>query len=145
MQDKTALEKALNDTELKEPLDQSIKAFEFACAIKERFTEGDAEAKKEILTTMASNLSLRDKRLRIEAKKPFFILENELKAEIGVLSPIEPGKNESTLGRKTYSIFLRPSLLGGVDEVRTEMRKAQHVAALIYAHFKKEFGGSDNS
>jgi site-specific DNA recombinase len=144
MQEKAALETALKDTALEGPLKQSEEAFEFASEVEERFSKGDARAKKEILTTMASNLALRDKRLRIEAKKPFVILADELQAEIGVLSPIEPGKNESTLGRKTYSIFLRPYVLGDLDEVRTKMRKAQRAAALIYAHFKKEFGSPDD-
>jgi DNA invertase Pin-like site-specific DNA recombinase len=31
-------------------------------------------------------------------------------------------------------------ILGGLDDVRTEMRKAERAAALIYAHFKREFG-----
>jgi hypothetical protein len=33
-------------------------------------------------------------------------------------------------------------LLGGMDDVRTKLQKAQRAAALIYAHFKKEFGKS---
>ena len=35
-----------------------------------------------------------------------------------------------------------PELLGDLDDVRTYLHKAQRAAALIYAHFKKEFGGS---
>jgi len=31
-------------------------------------------------------------------------------------------------------------LLGDLDDVRTYVQKAQRAAALIYAHFKKEFG-----
>jgi len=31
--------------------------------------------------------------------------------------------------------------LGDLDDVRTKMKKAQRAAALIYAHFRKEFGG----
>jgi len=32
---------------------------------------------------------------------------------------------------------------GEGDDVRTHMRKAERAAALIYAHFKKEFGLPD--
>jgi hypothetical protein len=32
------------------------------------------------------------------------------------------------------------STLGGLDDVRTYGYKAERAAALIYAHFKKEFG-----
>jgi hypothetical protein len=31
-------------------------------------------------------------------------------------------------------------MLGDLDDVRTEMKKAERVAALIYTHFRKEFG-----
>ena len=34
--------------------------------------------------------------------------------------------------------------MGGLDDVRAYGHKAERVAALIYAHFKKEFGSSGN-
>lgn len=37
----------------------------------------------------------------------------------------------------------RGGSLGGLDDVRTYGHKAERAAALIYAHFKKEFGGSN--
>jgi len=37
-------------------------------------------------------------------------------------------------------LFMRPYLLGDLDDIRTSMRKAERAAALIYAHFKNEFG-----
>jgi hypothetical protein len=33
--------------------------------------------------------------------------------------------------------------MGDLDDVRTYLQKAQRAAALIYAHFKKEFGLPD--
>jgi hypothetical protein len=42
---------------------------------------------------------------------------------------------------------MRPILkmmVGDLDDVRTNLRKAQRAAALIYAHFKKEFGFPTN-
>jgi hypothetical protein len=41
------------------------------------------------------------------------------------------------------SIGISTKLLGDLDDVRTYLHKAQRAAALIYAHFKKEFGVSD--
>jgi hypothetical protein len=38
--------------------------------------------------------------------------------------------------------FPHSSGLGDLDDVRTYGYKAERAAALIYAHFKKEFGGS---
>jgi hypothetical protein len=45
-------------------------------------------------------------------------------------------------GQNVPSIFMRPYLLGDLDDVRASMQKAQRAATLIYAHFKKEFGKS---
>ena len=104
------------------------------------FGKGDPKTKKEILKTMGSNLILKDKKLLIEAKKPFFILGNALSPEKPVIPPIEPENNKAAQGRKVPSIFLRPYLLADLDDVRTSLRKAKRVATLIYAHFKKEFG-----
>ena len=144
LREKTALEKSLNDAgQLNEQrLKLSERTFEFACLAQERFTKGDSKIKKEILDTIASNLILKDKKLLIEARKPFVILENTLSSQQSVISPIEPEKTKGTQGRDIPSIFMRPYLLGDMDEVRTHLRKAERAAALIYAHFRKEFGMS---
>jgi hypothetical protein len=85
---------------------------------------------------------LKDKKLLFEAKKPFLILENTIYPEKLLISPIEPENIVVTQRQKTPSIFMRPCLLGDLDDVRTYLNKAQRAAALIYAHFKKEFGKS---
>jgi DNA invertase Pin-like site-specific DNA recombinase len=142
LKEKAALEKTMADTESQadQPLILSLQVFEFACQVQEIFAKGDSETRKVILTTMASNLTLRDKILRIEAKTPFVILENELMNENPVLPAIEPEKMPIKSGQIIPSVFMCPSWLGRLDDVRTAMRKAEHAAALIYAHFKKEFG-----
>jgi hypothetical protein len=76
----------------------------------------------------------------IEARKPFVILENTQSPEIPTISPIEPKITEVAHGRKTPLVFMRPYLLGDLDDVRTYGYRAERAAALIYAHFKKEFG-----
>jgi DNA invertase Pin-like site-specific DNA recombinase len=147
MKEKTALEKLLNDVDhrVEQQLKLSEQTFEFACQVQERFTKGDADTKKEILVTMSSNLTLRDKKLLIEARKPFVILGDTLYAETPQISPIEPEKKPLAQGRKTPSVFLRPLLWGEGDDVRTYLRKAECAAALIYAYFKKEFGFPDKN
>lgn len=64
--------------------------FEFACAARTQFAKGDGTTKKEILLTIGSNLMLKDKKLCIEARKPFFILEKSLSADERENEPIEP-------------------------------------------------------
>jgi len=139
---KQKLEELLNDVgyQAEQRLKLCEQTFEFACAVQERFAKGDPKTKKAILTTMGSNLILKDKKLLIEAKKPFFILGNTLSHEDPVISPIEPEKTKAVYGQIIPSLFLSPYVRGQGDDVRTCMRKAERAAALIYAHFKKEFG-----
>jgi site-specific DNA recombinase len=142
---KKSLEELLNDAghRVEQQLKLSEQTFEFACAVQERFAKGDPKTKKEILTTMGSNLILKDKILMIEARKPFFILENTLYPETPIIWPIEPEKTKAAYGQIIPSLFLRPQVRGERDDVRTYLQKAERAAALIYAHFKKEFGVPD--
>jgi len=142
---KKGLEELLNNAEqlVEQRLKLSEQTFEFACAVQERFAKGDPKTKKEILAAVQSNLVLMDKKLLIEARKPFFILENILAPETPVIPPIEPEKTKMAYGQITQTLFLRPSLRGKIDDVRTYMRKAERAAALIYAHFKNECGVSN--
>ena len=117
----------------------SEEVFEVACTAQKRFAEGGPSIKKEILAAVQSNLTLKDKKLLFEAKKPFLILENTIYPEKLLVSPIEPEKTVVTQRQNVPSIFMRPYLLGGLDDVRTSLEKARHAATLIYAHFRKEF------
>jgi hypothetical protein len=141
LKEKAALEELINNTDqrLEQQLKLSEETFEIACNAQKRFTEGDPGIKKEILAAVQSNLTLKDKKLLFVAKKPFLILENTIYPEKLSIPPIEPKKNEVAQGRKTHSIFMRPYLLGDLDDIRTNLHKAQRAAALIYAHFKREF------
>jgi len=142
LKEKAALEELINnaDHRVEQQLKLSEEAFEIACTAKKRFDEGDPNTKKEILAAVQSNLTLKDKKLLFEAKKPFLILENTIYPEKLPISPIELKKTIVTQGQNVASIFMRPCLLGDLDDVRTYLHKAQRAAALIYAHFKKEFG-----
>jgi len=142
LKEKAALENILNGAEhrMEQPLKLSEQVFEFACIVQERFAKGDPKTKKEILTTVGSNLTLKDKKLLIEARKPFVILGNTLSPAMPVISPIEPEKTEVAQWQNVPSSVVSPYLRGERDDVRTYLHKAERAAALIYAHFKKEFG-----
>jgi site-specific DNA recombinase len=141
LNEKAALEELINnaDHRIEQQLKLSEEAFEIAHAAQQRFVEGGPDTKKEILAAVQSNLTLKDKKLLFKAKKPFLILENTIYPEKPIISPIEPEKTVVTLGQKVPSIFMRPCLRGDLDDVRTNLQKAQRAAALIYTHFKKEF------
>jgi len=141
LKEKAALEELINTTDLR--MEQQLKlsedTFEVACTVQQRFAEGDASTKKAILAAVQSNLILKDKMLLFEAKKPFLILENALNPEKFIKSPIEPKKHEAAQGLNIPFIFLRPYLLADLDNKSNFIKKVERAAALIYAHFKKEF------
>lgn len=108
---------------MEQQLKLSEEAFEVACTAQKRFAEGDPKTKKEILAAVQSNLTLKDKKLLFEAKKPFLILENTIYPEKPIISPIEPENIVVAQRQKTPTIFMRPYLLGDLDDVRTYSRK----------------------
>lgn len=114
--------------------------FEFTCAVRKRFREGGPAMQKEILDTVASNLVLTDKNLSIEATKPFLILQNTLGVEVPEKSCIEPPKTLSPQWSNIPLLFQSSLMWGVVDDVRTAKVSAERAAALIYAHFKRQFG-----
>ena len=96
---------------MEQQLKLSEEAFEIACTAQKRFTEGDPSTKKAILAAVQSNLTLKDKKLLFEAKKPFLILENTIYPVKLPISPIEPEKTVVTQRQNVPSIFMRPYLL----------------------------------
>ena len=77
--------------------------------------------------------------------KLFYLIEQCLSGEEAEIEALEPVNCASVKPLNQPSPYRFPNLLGDLDEVRAEERKAERAAALIYAHFKKEFGGSDDS
>src|ERR1035437_8389427 len=77
-----------------------------------------------------------DKKLLIEARKPFFILGNTLSPEKPIISPIEPENIKAPQGRKTPSIFMCPQLRGERTDVRTLQHKSRKLAKSIYRFFE---------
>jgi hypothetical protein len=61
-----------------------------------RFANGDAMTKDEVLTTVGSNLTLSAKRLRMEARKPFYFLDESANPEQLETGPIELENNGSS-------------------------------------------------
>lgn len=142
LKEKSRLEELFQDTghRVEKWLESSEKIFEFACLARARFAKGDFQTKKEILVAIGSNLVLKDKILLIEALKPFQILETASSPCEDENRVIEPKQNGSTQGLKGSSNAFSLTGRAHVDDVRTYGHKAERAAALIYAHFKKEFG-----
>jgi hypothetical protein len=139
MKEKAGLEELLNDAghRIEQQLKLSEQTFEFACTAQERFAKGDPKTKKEILTTIGSNLILKNRKLLIEARKMYFHLEKALSPEISIISPIEPENTKVAPGRKIPTIFMRPLLWGEGDDVRN-LQKFQIAVKRIYDYFCSE-------
>ncbi len=102
LKEKSSLEESFQDTgnRLEKWLDLAEQTFEFAATARNRFATGDAVTKKQILMTIGSNLILRDKKLIIEATKPFLILEKSMSASGSDKESFEPETTETPKGRK---------------------------------------------
>ena len=97
----------------------TAKTFAFAHEAKEMFLKGSLEAKRGILHGIGSNLILRDKKLTVQAEKPFLLIEKSKQDSLGEISWIEPTRNEAipTLMDRSSPSFLLWCTL--VHDVRT--------------------------
>lgn len=87
------------------------RAFNFACLAQDRFKQGDNETKRDILFALGSNLTLIDKKVRIDLLKPFSFIEQVKNDEVLEKSIIEP-KKSVVLSMDFASLWSKnPSLL----------------------------------
>jgi hypothetical protein len=138
LKEKAALEELSRDAGqgVEHSLALTERVFEFACSARDRFATGSIQTQKTILATLGSNLTLKDKKLRIEAKEPFFMLE---KSDVSCPTSndrIEPKIHGSTKAQ-TDSNFSRSSRgLRDVDEVRTFGTAERKLVSSIYHFFR---------
>jgi hypothetical protein len=143
IKEKSALEELLNDTghRVEQWLKLSERTFDFACTVRTRFAEGDANTKKQILSTIGSNLILKDKILSIEAKKPFFILENSVLGPESKNVGIEPELIRPPQGLLKPTDSFSPTLGATRHDVRTSRHMDENAVKAIYRFFQS-FTGS---
>jgi hypothetical protein len=139
LSEKANLECLINDAEgaADRALKLSQSVFEVAHKAQKRFAEGDHIIKKEILLTVGSNFSLKDKILCIEAKKPFFIIENSHMGVRAEKVSIEPQKNEEVQGLNHINAPPILSWCGLRQDVRTFGRKEKYRVRQIRRFFRK--------
>ena len=80
------------DTRINNMMELSEKTFNFACYAKYWFEHGDIKDKTQILATLGSNLTIKDRKLCIDGHKPFFLIERGLKEVKEVIGELEPSK-----------------------------------------------------
>ncbi|MBI4080438.1 MAG: recombinase family protein, partial [Candidatus Levybacteria bacterium] len=93
----------------------SVKTFNFACYARYWFDHGDLKEKTEILGALGSNLTIKDKTLRVDGQSPFLIISDGLRRIEGMSGMFEPAKKPD-LARQSASLeALRQSWLRSLD------------------------------
>jgi site-specific DNA recombinase len=109
------IESQLN--KVKEKLDISLEAtertFNFCAFALAHFNTEDIRKKRTIFSTVGSNLTLKDRKLNIEALHPFLLIENELKAQRKLYEWLEPEKDGYIERRKAIFGSSIPNWLRG--------------------------------
>ncbi|MBU3668776.1 MAG: hypothetical protein FGM57_02290 [Candidatus Taylorbacteria bacterium] len=112
--ERSSIEKHLK--EIKENFDHSLEATErtynFCAFARRNFDTKDIQKKREIFSTIGSNLILKDKILNIEKLHPYLLIENELKAQKALFASLERKKITNPEALKTEKdALLQASLL----------------------------------
>lgn len=138
LDEKAVMEKSPKDerAEAERALRESQEIFEFAAGACEKFTQGDFRAKKQILATMGSHQTLLEKKLLIEAKKPFVWLGDFIAAKLENTAPVAPENTVAAQRRKSPVDYQYLSLLRDLKEVRTSERKIKGLVTKVYHYFK---------
>ena len=107
----------LGDTEHRAEswLGVSEKVFSCACHAREWFRKGDLQTKKLILESIGSNLVLKDKKLSLEFKKPFFVIEKGLNGIPAENFRLEPADFAMVKPKNGVLAAQIPRWLGGRD------------------------------
>ena len=111
------------------------------CA-KEIVDSDDFEEKRNLMSKLGSNLIWNEEKLNVLSRKSIQKLVDGIKRIKEEHKEFEPKNYQVPQGsneKNGHSDPIFSSLLGDLDDVRTYLHKAQRAAALIYAHFKKEF------
>ncbi|NWF97320.1 MAG: hypothetical protein HXY52_00050 [Nitrospirae bacterium] len=122
IKEKVKLEALLDDASkrVERWLDIAEKTFDFACNARYWFKTGDPETKSQILQALGSNLILMDKKLILDLKKPFSMIER-ISISIPEIRPMfEPEKNVVNTGNFRDLIQTNPILRCVFEKIRTD-------------------------
>lgn len=97
-------------------LDLSIKTFDFACYARVHFQNAETlREKKEILSTIGSNLILQDKILRLSVPKPFIAIRKAKETNDEIVARLEPHDKVDLTSQLEALYSQNPSLLRDMD------------------------------
>jgi hypothetical protein len=73
-------------------LDTTERVFNFCTFAQREFNKPDLQKKRTIFGTIGSNLTLMDRKLKIDRLHPYMLIENELKSQRALYEGLEPEK-----------------------------------------------------
>jgi DNA invertase Pin-like site-specific DNA recombinase len=104
-------------------LRQAERALNIVTGLPERFRSGDNQTKREVVAATGCNPTLLDKKLRIQAQKPFSLIQSRLsglKAENGRSKPREQGGSKPKNGLSDSAVLVMGDL---VKDLQTHFKK----------------------
>lgn len=125
LREKSRLEQSLSDSSRGRQMatERAREVLNFGHTAMDTFKKGSPEVKRTILANIGSNFSISDRRLSIQAEKPFVILENGLRAIEGDFGPFEPSDSGFNAGQSALSRSMILQWWALVDDVRTYFLK----------------------
>lgn len=117
MKEKERLQELLKATDARQEswLELTEKTFAFARYARYWFTKGDLKKKREIFSVLGSNMKLKDKRILIQAEKPFSIIKEGLVAMSTEIDTLEHAFQGSIKGKEAAFAAPNPSWLRRQD------------------------------
>ncbi len=89
------------------------RTFNFCALARNKFETGDKKMRRVILSSIGSNLTLKDKILSVQLLHPFQLITTEMKSQKELLGRLEPKNSEGTKGKTGTFVPVSPTLLGG--------------------------------
>ncbi len=119
--ERNRLEQLMGGT--KEKLDHDLevaeRVFNFCAFALRNFNTDDLMKKREIFSTIGSNLTLMDRKLKIERLHPYLLIESELKSQRALYEGLEPEKEGYAERKEAAFATSIPDWLRTVDAFRT--------------------------
>ena len=88
---------------------------------QEKFNTGSSEVKRGILSTLGSNLVIKDKRVSVDIEKSILPLRRISKDVMKLKKRLEPLNNEDKQAQFEQSCIENPVVLRVLDDVRTSL------------------------
>ena len=114
LEEKQALLEKINNTDTRQNnwMELSERTFEFARYARYWFANGDVKTKTQILATLGSDITVRDRELVIDGYKSFFLIEKGLEEVRETAKALEPTKSLDELLQSGVAEPLRTAWLG---------------------------------